>query len=120
MADVDFQVVTRGLNPAPAGGWSWNLTDYEVGYVREFNVRPVRDAWLGTPEDNARLDQEADGVRRGPQHPVNVPRRHPLWLWLAVSGLMVTAGAVAMVLGVMNVTAAATLNEKTSSIEVQL
>jgi hypothetical protein len=36
-------VPTRGSNPAPAGGWSWNLTDYEVGYLRAFNVRPVRD-----------------------------------------------------------------------------
>ena len=120
MVDIEHQVITRGVNPAPTGGWSWNLTDYEVGYVREFNVRPVRDAWLGTLEDNQRLDQEADGVRLRPVQPVKEPRRYQLWLWVAVSGAIVAAGSVAVVLGIMNVNAAAALNEETSSIEEDL
>lgn len=120
-------VPTRGSNPAPAGGWSWNLTDYEVGYVRAFNVRPVREGWPGTLEENARLDQEADGVRlRPPPPPLPPPppvrsrRRHQLTLWASVAGVIVLGGTAAAVLGVMNMTAAADLNEDTTRIEADL
>ena len=121
-------VPTRGSNPAPAGGWSWNLTDYEVGYLRAFNVRPVRDGWPGTAEENSRLDQEADGVRLRPLPPPTLlppplmrpRRRHQLVLWASVAGVIVLSGAAAAVLGVMNVNAAADLNEDTTRIEADL
>ena len=120
MVDVEHQIVTRGLNPAPAGGWSWTLTDYEVGYVREYNVRPVRDGWPGAAEDHARLDQEADGIRHLPAPPAKEPPGHRLWLWLVVCGAIVTIGAGASALGLLNLTAASIVNEHTSIIEDEL
>lgn len=63
---------------------------------------------------------ERDGVRLRPLQSAKEPRRHRLWLWVAVSGVIVAAGAVAAVFGIMNLNAAATLNEETSSIEADL
>lgn len=120
MVDVAHQIVTRGVNVAPEGGWSWGLTDYEVAYVREFSVRPVREGWPGTPEHTARLDQEADGIRRLPAPPAKQAPGHRLWLWLIVCAAIVAAGAVATVLGITNVTATAILIEQTSILKEEL
>ncbi|KQO98495.1 hypothetical protein [Leifsonia sp. Leaf264] len=142
MSDAAHPPITRGVNPAPDTGWSWYLTDYEIAYIHQFNVRPVREDWPGTPEEIARLDQEADGVRaRGyqpapeprlvaapppmlepePQAYVPAePRRYRRWLWVLIAAVMVAGGAVAATIGIMNLNAAATLNEQTAEIEANL
>ena len=63
----------RGVNPEPIEGWPWCLTDYEIAYIKEFRVRPVREGtWAGRPEQEALLNAEAEGVVSGP--PVAQPR----------------------------------------------
>ncbi|MEL4317932.1 hypothetical protein WJX64_02855 [Leifsonia sp. YIM 134122] len=144
MSDAAHPPITRGVNPAPDTGWSWYLTDYEIAYIHQFNVRPVREGWTGSPEEIARLDQEADGVRvRGYQPapeprlatappPVmeqepdpqpsapSAPRRYRRWLWVLIAAVMVAGGAVAATIGIMNLNAVATLNEQTAEIEANL
>jgi hypothetical protein len=120
MIEDEHQPITRGVNPVPAGGWPWHLTDYEVGYVREFKVRPVREGWLGTPEESYRLDQEAYGVQVNAPVPVPERRRYRLWLWLTVTTAVVAVGAVAAIIGIINLSTAANLHETASNIEADL
>lgn len=118
--EAEHRSITRGVNPVPTGGWPWHLTDYEVGYIREFGVRPVREGWAGTPEENHRLDQEAYGAQvnaatRAPQR-----RRYRLWVWVFVTSAIVAVGAVATTFAIINLSTAADLNRSTSHIEADL
>ncbi|TFB76473.1 hypothetical protein E3O06_03770 [Cryobacterium glaciale] len=120
MVENEHRPITRGVNPIPPDGWPWHLTDYEVDYVRAFKVRPVREGWPGTPEENYRLDQEAYGVQVNAVGPAPGRRLYRLWLWISVTGAVVTIGAVATIIGINNLSAAANLNESTSNIEAVL
>lgn len=104
----------------PETGWPWCLTDYEMSYIQHYGVRPVRDThWVGTAEDNSRLDQEAARVlstfpalqvanfsppqqmmaewQRPPAAPTTMPQK-VYWglttLLLAIIGVLVTLGAI--------------------------
>lgn len=57
------QQVVRGQNPEPSEGWPWNLTAFEVEYIIEFNVRPMRPSGWGDAAAEQRLDEEAEGVK---------------------------------------------------------
>ncbi|GAA1214989.1 hypothetical protein [Rhodoglobus aureus] len=93
-------LVQRGQNPEPEDGWAWSLSDYEIAYVREFNARPPRDGWIGSERDEARLDDEANGIRAGAANrPRRLVRRS---LVLVVGGVLVVCGLVAGGLGIVN------------------
>lgn len=81
----------RGVNPEPSGGWPWCLTDYEIAYIAEYRVRPVREgSWAGNPEQEALLKEEAAGAlnqasaRRRPSR-----AGMPALVFVPIAGLLV-------------------------------
>ena len=109
--------VVRGENPRPADGWSWHLTDYEIAYALEYNVRPVRGVeWSQDPATESRLDQEADGVRNR-SRVLTKPRRQLLRWPFAMAFAILVLGSVAMTWqGIVNVHYAIQFDEKTHSV----
>lgn len=109
----------RGENPRPADGWSWHLSEYEVAYVSEYNVRPMRDeTWAGSSASDATLDLEAEGVRAATKVNARVkssissrPRR---WSALAIVILVVAVGLFAVT--VFNLRTIDALNASTHSV----
>lgn len=110
----------RGKNPKPRGGWNWSLTDYEVAYVREFRVRPKRDAsWVENDADEARLDAEAKAINqsRSAKHKRATYNRSVLTFLSAtilIASLILISVAFANFLRVMDV------QDETIKIEEQL
>ena len=101
--------VVRGENPRPTGGWGWSLNQYEVDYVKQFRVRPVRDqTWAATLNDEARLDQESDGILAASSADFPTPAgarksvTHPA-VWISIVLLLTVGGCVAFTAGIFNV-----------------
>jgi hypothetical protein len=117
VTETDAPPIERGSNPQPPAGWPWNLTDYEIEYVRRFNARPPREGWECTDRDERRLDDEADGVRQQPMMKPKRERGRVHVAWLAVP-LVILAGAVPLALPVVsNVEALADFDEKQTIFE---
>lgn len=112
--------VIRGFNPAPVAGWSWCLTDYEVAYVTKFGVRPVRDStWLGSPEDETRLDMEATVLAGQKKKPGN-DAQFTVKNLVVVSSLLVLASLVVLGFAAWNFSSAFRIQDDTTHIEEQL
>jgi hypothetical protein len=97
----------RGSNPEPAEGWSWFLTPYELAYVEQFNVRPVREgSWVGSEDAELRLEQEAEGIRSplpAPKRPRWTRRPARLrWLWILATAVVFAVSAGLLGFGVVN------------------
>ncbi len=114
---------TRGVNPPPDNGWSWHLTEYEVAYIEAFNVRPVRDkTWILSPENEARLDQEADGVRRfktkksKPVIPWRGRTASIRWPWILAIVIALAVASVLTTLSIQNVLQVGHLADQTRSV----
>ena len=106
----DFPKPIRGENPVPGDGWPWSLTDYEVAYVQEFNSRPARPGWDGVERDEARLDDEAAGIRLEKSRRPRLTVRRSLVLVLSLA-LMLTGFAFAALGAQQFVTGQETLNQ---------
>ena len=111
--------IERGDNPRPAEGWSWYLTEHEVAYVVEYNVRPMRDAtWAGDAAADARLELEAEGVRaaskvvsRARSSTSSHPRR-----WIAVAVAIFVAAGVMFAVMAFNLATTDALKASTHSV----
>lgn len=107
----------RGVNPEPVTGWPWHLTEYEVAYVQEFNVRPPRSAtWSGTGEDERRLEQEADGIRTRhiSSHSSRVRRN---WPWVTAATVMILLAVSSAAAGIALISDTQDLHHRTELIE---
>lgn len=110
----------RGHNPEPEIGWPWCLTEYEIAYVRLFNARPIRGAnWDGSPEDEVRLDQEADGIRldRRAHSPRRIIRR---WPWMAATAFSLAIALAGAAVGTLLIHDSQRLNDETQRVTEQL
>lgn len=111
----------RGVNPEPSGGWPWCLTEYEVAYVREYQVRPMREgSWVGNPEKDRRLDDEAAGVLLNSNTVRNAPSGMPASVFASIAAalalLVIGAGLAAVwIQGQTD-----TLNERSAEISEEL
>ncbi|GAA2007711.1 hypothetical protein [Microbacterium ulmi] len=121
-ADV---LVVRGENPEPDDGWPWYLTDYEIAYIREWNVRPPRSgSWVATKDAEHRLETEADGVRQRRGVVTSEPwgrRRvgHP-WAWFVASAVLVLVGVVAGTGAVLTLQEQHALSQRTDEIRNEI
>lgn len=112
--------IERGDNPRPAEGWSWYLTEHEVAYVVEYNVRPMRDeTWAGDSASDARLDLEAEGVRAAAKATPRIksststhPRR-----WIAVAIAIFVAAGVMFAVTAFNLATTDALKVSTHSVD---
>ena len=113
--------IIRGENPEPPDGWSWSLTDYEIEYVRQFNVRPPRiGGWKPDDASEKRLDDEADGIRG--RYQVQ-PKSRRTWLLspVALVTSVVLAGAAGLVtLAILTHSEALRLAGEATQVEEQI
>jgi len=114
--------LVRGSNPAPDGGWPWFLTDYEIAYIQEWNVRPPRgDGWGSTPEAEHRLETEAEGIRSRRRTAAEVRwgkrRVRHSRPWITISALLLVCAVGAGVLGLQTYQQMRTVEQQTASLE---
>ncbi|WP_022881841.1 hypothetical protein [Gryllotalpicola ginsengisoli] len=122
---VDGPRVVRGENPEPESGWSWYLTDYEIAYIREFNVRPPRGgAWQATPEAEYRLETEAEGIRQKTFVTAKTPWRKQRvrrsWPWVTIAVTLTTGSLALGALGCLEYQKVESIDHQTSLIKQKL
>lgn len=122
--DAPGPPVVRGQNPVPEDGWTWYLTDYEIEYIRAYNVRPPRtESWSGTAEAEYRLEQEADGVRqaRQPRNPSwrqwGRRRVRRSWPWVTLAALLVACSVTLGAAGFQGLNEAQSVAQKTHNVK---
>jgi hypothetical protein len=106
----------RGQNPEPEGGWGWSLSAYEIAYVQEFNARPPRAEWFGSERDEARLDDEAQGIRLAAADRSRRSLRRSLVL--IVGGALVACGLVTGGFGIANLVTGMSMQADTNELLV--